>query len=113
MLHYLIYRCLERLRETNERRETMWQDEKSRLEKEVSSLKRSNRSKNGEESEEEDEELETDRSINSFRSLGNNGTGTILKGVNYRVTRINDIGVPELKQQLSEQQKRVCHFSFL
>lgn len=96
---------LERLKETHERRETMWQDEKSRLEKEISSLKRANKSTN-EESEEEEEMVMTDRSINSFRSLGNNNTGTILRGVNYRVTRVNDVGVPELKQQLAEQQKK-------
>jgi Tfp pilus assembly pilus retraction ATPase PilT len=84
----------------------LWQDEKAKLEREINSLKRSSKSKIKEESEEE-EELVTDRSINSFRSLGN--TGTVLRGVNYRVTRVNDLGVPELKQQLQDQQKRVCY----
>jgi hypothetical protein len=80
----------------------MWLDEKAKLEKEVSQLRRLN-NKEGAESEEEEEEPATE-SINSFRSLGN-GTGTILRG--YRVTRVNDLGVPELKQQLNEQQKKV------
>lgn len=96
---------LERLRQVQDQREMMWLDEKARLEKELSQLKRLN-NKDGVESEEEEEEPATE-SINSFRSLGN-GTGTILRGVNYRVTRVNDLGVPELKQQLNEQQKKVC-----
>lgn len=70
------------------------------MEKEINHLKRK---LDGVESEEE-EELATDRSINSFRGLG---IGGAVRTVNYRVTRVNDLGVPELKQQLNELQKKV------
>ncbi|KAI6173744.1 Protein SOGA2 [Aphelenchoides besseyi] len=99
---------LERLREINERREAVWRDEKQQLERELNNLKKHNHTKlSGSEDEEESENegIATERSLNSFRSLGN-GTGTVVRAMNYRVTRVNDIGVPELKKQLAEQQKK-------
>jgi hypothetical protein len=59
---------LEQLRDIQDRREQMWLDEKAKLEKELSQLRRLNRDGNAE-SEEEEEEPATDRSINSSAQL--------------------------------------------
>ncbi|CAD5229162.1 unnamed protein product [Bursaphelenchus okinawaensis] len=84
---------LETTRRDVEQKENEWNDQKQNLQNEINSLKKK---KNSEESEEEEEE-EDGPSISPR---------PVIRTINYRVTKINELGVPELKEKLADQQQK-------